>query len=94
MQYASSMSAISTAKQTFLTQQLMPAAILFFQQTLKVYPVSGNLFVSWVCSSGSYYSSPGVLPAVLLLHEPLPLPQMPFNAQGLPNLQLILVAPS
>ena len=45
------MTEISSAKQSFLTAQLMPAAIAFFQDTLKVFPVSGALQAAYFCTS-------------------------------------------
>ena len=42
-QYAYNQAAISTEKQTFLNDVLMPAAISFFSDTLKVFPVTGTI---------------------------------------------------
>ena len=44
-QYAYNQAAISAEKQTFLNDVLMPAAISFFSDTLKVFPVTGTLGV-------------------------------------------------
>eukprot|EP00658_Telonema_sp_P-2_P033348 TRINITY_DN24497_c0_g2_i3.p1 TRINITY_DN24497_c0_g2~~TRINITY_DN24497_c0_g2_i3.p1 ORF type:complete len:206 (-),score=47.46 TRINITY_DN24497_c0_g2_i3:14-631(-) len=49
------MTGATAAQQSFLTGTIMPAAIAFFQDTLKVYPVSGTFFVPYSCASATYY---------------------------------------
>merc|ERR1712166_1724403 len=56
VQHAVEQSALSTAEANFLNNVLMPAAIAFFADTLKVFPVSGKLGKDYHCSSS--YSAP------------------------------------